>query len=773
MIIGLKRGRDQMLFRTLAIQARANSRRPHISLETGVHSLRQLAAAIGFVLLAACGGGGGGGGQLSVSPRSLSFEGETNGPTSPGQDVTVTFVGDGVIGGYAPGVAVPDWLRVETVGESGNTATFRFSLAHTDYAAGTYRTTFRFLTGREDGSNLKTYDMPVTLTMRKAGVIATDRVDFSALSLADTLPAPHSIDIGTGYSQMNYTATVSYSGGANGWLSGVSSGTAPRVMQMVPNTTALAPGEYLATIRLVPTSGRSRDIAVVYTVTPALLQPDPLVTSKTITVASSASDLSTTVQIGDSGARIQWRVIDTSASWLKASPSSGNSRDTSTLTLSFDRDFVLSAENGDYTGYVNLAYGNSLTSDGTYSYPVTLSIRLPDAHAVGPRFIEAGQVEPVVVYGKALTGMGDGSISLCGKAATSVQVLSDTAVRFTPPSLAVGNCAVQLGNALGSSRAGPKLQVGQTPAYTDFSLKHPAEGGYGRTVYDPKRKAVYGNYGESGVWGGVHRFSYNGSTWVRDQIVGSAFRVNDIALSADGNFLYLSSRQNHALYAVNLDNTAATPTTLTTQMGEDHIVTMGDGRILGASMYYARSIFDPRTGELTYPSMDTDCPGLQVSADGSRVLLLNGGCVSPAHPNFIFDVPTNTHRSDRVANYVYQNMGSINRTGSQIATYQTIFDDSFGVLGSVGGGFAILYSLDSKRLYSLTADDDTGLNARLVVSDVSTPPTSGGTAAVLKTIPIPDAAPYSYYSSTATLTPDGKHYILVDKDYFRVIPLAD
>lgn len=153
-----------------------------------------LVLSIGGLL--ACGGGGGGGDtssqtSISVSPGSLSFQAVEGDSLPAAARVQVRFAGDGVLIGYAPGVNPPSWLSVN--GSATSTSTAVADIAVTDtYQVGTRSTSVRFVTGRSDGSNLKTFDLPVSYTVTASDLAITAdaaSMSFQAMSMDDPPPA--------------------------------------------------------------------------------------------------------------------------------------------------------------------------------------------------------------------------------------------------------------------------------------------------------------------------------------------------------------------------------------------------------------------------------------------------------------------------------------------------------------------------------------------------------------------------------------------------------
>src|SRR5262245_790600 len=101
---------------------------------------RVLVSLVFISLLASCGGGGGGGGSgprysVQVTPGSVRFDAERNTALPAVQRLSVNFVGDGVVVGYAPGVAPASWLNVNAPSTSGSPTTVTLSVTSTGLLA--------------------------------------------------------------------------------------------------------------------------------------------------------------------------------------------------------------------------------------------------------------------------------------------------------------------------------------------------------------------------------------------------------------------------------------------------------------------------------------------------------------------------------------------------------------------------------------------------------------------------------------------------------------
>lgn len=129
-----------------------------------------LIALIAF-LCTSCGGSGGGGSsyEISTDVAEVKFNFYAGDTDSKSENVIVSFKGDGVIVGYPPGEPEPFWLDIETVTSSTTKATFKLTAQYNDFFTdpGVYSVDLRFLTGKEDGSQIEYEEVTVTLTVKE------------------------------------------------------------------------------------------------------------------------------------------------------------------------------------------------------------------------------------------------------------------------------------------------------------------------------------------------------------------------------------------------------------------------------------------------------------------------------------------------------------------------------------------------------------------------------------------------------------------------------
>jgi len=234
---------------------------------------RILAAFVCALALSACGGGGGGGGggnsgtSISISPTSVTFSADEGTATPAPVTVRVNFVGDGVVVGYPPGVAVPPWLTITAVGNTNTTADFALSVNGTSNP-GTAATTVRFVTGREDGTGIRSVDLPVNFTITAANLsisASTNDLSFAAVASSAT-PAGQGVNV-------TFTGDDVAVADVPSWLTvtRTNPGSSPAAFTLTPNTTNFAPQQFVAHVRFVTshagsTAQRQAFVAVTYTI---------------------------------------------------------------------------------------------------------------------------------------------------------------------------------------------------------------------------------------------------------------------------------------------------------------------------------------------------------------------------------------------------------------------------------------------------------------------------------------------------------------------------
>jgi hypothetical protein len=217
--------------------------------------------------------------SISADPESLAFVVDKSAPfvavdqgvaeQSQSQTITIDFVGDGVVAGYAPGVMPRDWLSIETATATADSATFVLKAraaymseagGHGGYTLGSHDSvSMRFVTGRlpenqdlQQATQIVYVDVPVTFSvvgfsalptsLSFAGTVDTAGIPVSlSFQLDGALPvtAPNTPAV-----PVEWTATTDQP-----WLTLMtSSGTTPAGVSVAPDTAGLGAGVYQANV---------------------------------------------------------------------------------------------------------------------------------------------------------------------------------------------------------------------------------------------------------------------------------------------------------------------------------------------------------------------------------------------------------------------------------------------------------------------------------------------------------------------------------------------
>lgn len=309
--------------------------------------------------LAACGGGGGGGGNnnppggsnppgggsnpptytVSVTPGSVQFSALARGTLPAAKDVTATFNGEGLVVGTPTGASLPSWLTVSVVGSPTSTpAQVRFSVNTTGTTADSLSTTVRFVTGKADGSQVATQDVPVTYTITDPLALDVTSLTFDAT--ANTMAAPRTVAVlGSGTS---WTVASDRT-----WLTvAPASGTNSGLVEVTANAASMSAGIRRGQLRFVDTvSGDVRTVDVTFNISSNRWNV-ARTGVQLLGFTDSAARPAHVVVTNESGTAATWTAT-TDVNWLNVT-SSGASGD----TLTIEPDATLAASLSDDTIYI-------------------------------------------------------------------------------------------------------------------------------------------------------------------------------------------------------------------------------------------------------------------------------------------------------------------------------------------------------------------------------------------------------------------------------------
>lgn len=745
---------------------------------------RLLATCLYCLLLAACGGGGGDGGggapatSISSNTSTLSFTAHpSSGPLT--QDATLTFTGDGVIVGFAPGVSVPSWLQIIDNGlVAANQASFSLSVDAGGLAEGTYQTSVRFLTGKippggalEDATGISYVDIPVKLKVVKLGI--SSGINTTSIRGSGNLTGALGITASSGW-----TATADQP-----WLLLASnSGSGNTNLAYTAETASLGTGSHTATVTLTHTaSGLFVTTSVTVTMVSPQLTVSPTSLSFTVDASTTAGQITTTFaisdQLGGTNADLaaSWSVSAISVPWLDVTPPSGSTSPTQQITVSLLPDQLATLANGTFTGEITLAYTAEDGTGLTRKVPVTLNFSLPRVTLVAPHVVSAQSQYRVILRGNGFSGLGTNPVMFGSTAASNPTIVSDTELRVTYPALSAGTVNVSIPNALGITH-NATLVVQDDAALPGGTFA--SSGSINRLFFDNERKVLYGVNSTSEL---LHRYAMQDNTWVAlpSLYVGT---LHDAALSPDGRTVVMVTADKR-IFELDLTTVDATPQ-LAAQVPLNassyasiylrRIAFANDGKAVITTGYYGSGhtqtfSYDPVSNVLT------GIPGLysvygaqpNVSGDGS-VMLVPQCCLSPAPQMMGYNPTTGQSYSTSVFTASTTSI-SLNRDGSRMMFNDgKIYNSSFIAQGNLGWHSNFVVSPDGTRAYCYVIDSAGA--KQIDVYDITTP--VAGAYAKVATYPLSNTIKGTGSANIALgISGDGKSLFVWAFAALVVIPL--
>jgi hypothetical protein len=268
--------------------------------------------------LASCGGGGGGGSgprySIQVAPASVRFDAERSASLPASQQLSVNFVGDGVIVGYPPGVASASWLSVNAPSSAQSPVTVTLSVTSTGLVPGTYTTNLRFASGKADGSSVVTQDVAVTYVL-------TDPIKLSATALQFDAIAGQSLarTVAISGSNLRWSAT-----GSQPWLTvSPASGSTPGPIEVTANAATLSAGVHTANLAVTDANTNiTRIVPVSFDVSPNRWNVSRTGVSL-LAFADNAASSASVIVTNDARAALTW-TASASESWMTVTPTGGS-----------------------------------------------------------------------------------------------------------------------------------------------------------------------------------------------------------------------------------------------------------------------------------------------------------------------------------------------------------------------------------------------------------------------------------------------------------------
>jgi hypothetical protein len=685
---------------------------------------------------------------LSVSPSGAvfsAFEGTTPAPqqialsnhTGANWTSSVTYQG-----------AASGWLTLTpTTGATQGAQQVTLNASSLD-APAIYTATVQITAGS------RTQSIPVTYTVSPNLTLSQTTATLTAVSGQTAPPVGASINVTAAVGPPSFTTFVAYGPTASNWLTATA---APGTLTLVPQSVGLAPGSYQATVVLTPTTGTPVSVAVTYTLAPSVLTFSPDNPLFTISGASTATPqvLQRTITTADTGAPLNW-TASSSVPWLTVT-SSGASGQNAVVTLV--PSALAPVRNGSHQVGLTFTYNGPFVVNQTRELTVDLSLRLPSIEYVMPHVAYLNEEKELVLRGSGFDQPGGAAVTFDGTAAATVEAVSDTELRVTPPSSAVAGASrplLGIVNALGIDRTA-EIVVRAKPAYGNQQLD---DGGITlptgwRVVYDAERDFVFGPVVGSAslpvIGDSVLKFALDPTGVAAPTFSSREYPgLNDVELSADGRTLYVvTTTELHFVDPVSMNDIKA-PAPLPFVGPPGRLAVINDGRILMPQLH---RFYVPSTNQFELVDEQISDGLMEVSADGSRVALQAVGNSGSARL-CTFDASTNEFRC--MTEDLGSQVVSLDRAGTRIAGGSQVFNADLTSYGAAPEASFSRLSPAGDRLYSLSFSPTTQVR----VFDTSAP---GNPFPELPPIDVPFGA------SAMGISLNGEHVFIMSTGAFFVV----
>jgi hypothetical protein len=704
--------------------------------------------------------------QVTAIPTTLIFSAVSHNPSATAAQLVTLNSEASLPVNYSTtivyGAGASGWLTLPTTGLAPENISVNTNT--TSLNAGTYTATLLITTATQNVS------IPVTYTVRAPQVTRSPtQLNFNAFRYGQ-VPSAQSVSINTEYSiSVHYTTSVSYGAGATGWLTVTGSGTAPASLSVTTNTTNLNAGSYNATITVQPAYGSSSfTVGVTYQVQNANLTVSANRVDYEINAISVTSDLTQSIMIGDTGIPLSWSASSL-VPWLSVGTSSGTTLGngtTTSLPLSLNPSIIENLSAGIHTGGVTVSYTRPDTSVVTVQITIVLTMNLPVVNYASPYVALSNSSKEIIIRGSGFNHATNSDINFGSNVVSSFNIVNDTEIRVTHPSLTVGNYPVTITNQLNLTANSADLVV-IDPVQFDYAFI-PSTMYPGRVIYDAERRAIYSvrNYSGPGAIR-IERHRFINGTWQADSLPLS--NLLDIALTPDGKEIIAIS--NNRVY--HIDPVALT---ISSQFSLDFLgypfnimsfntIGMANDGIALVSLYgYGIMSYDIRSKMLTTIYNGPYCPQFGISGNGNRIVI-GESCTS----GYLIYYDSSTRQYISTGNILGGSMIHLNRDGTRTEIWGSVYDNQFNLEGNMSADGRTNISQDGSRGYSFALRTYYGGPATVKVYDLNSRDVSGVFNQVGADISIPDHT--GEYNFDFIATPDGRNLILYGDEGVIIQPL--
>lgn len=675
-------------------------------------TIKMVMLSVAVLVLTACGGGGGGGGgngagkntSISVSPIQLTFN---NTPYSTAQtEVHVTFKGDGVIVGYPVGIADPGWLSVAEVSHTATSAIFSVSAASVG-TPGTYKSTLRFITGREDGSDIKYVDVEVTNNVfEQFDVSFESNASFVGKKSVGVTSPLEGYPIHINLSTTNWTITSE-----TPWLT--FSQHAGRGAATVVVSADVSKAEYGISQGSFSVKSAEQNITKTFSVSLDVKHAQPVISTPlvefNINGETDVGELIKELVITDENngtvaAEIyDWSFISRSSSspWLSLSKTSGSTGDSDHPKLVIDKNYFSQLNGSVWGGEIALSLRNQFQRSVEYTVKVNLSVNLPQLSNISPYIGVEGKVNKAIVRGQGLpANIDDAVLSIAGQIVTVEAVDDSSQMRIKIPPLSPGLYTLGVENKLGIETPLLTYMVVSQNGLVSSSIESASR--REKILYDAERQQLFAVNRDDSI---VERYKLIDGNWVQLAYLAVP-ALTDISLSPDGNILLVLSKKN--IYTVDLHSENFQSTLVRfldsdwcgIYMDHGAMTNTGDYLIVqkyencsGYTDFAKFSLQEGNFSEINFRAYN----GIAIATtDGSRVYI-GGNGLSPAPEVSMYQSLDGSFTTTPV-NYNLSAI-SVGKDGSKVILQDTdVYSSSLVLLGNLPYGVALV-SGDSSKAY--------------------------------------------------------------------------
>jgi len=516
--------------------------------------LRAAAMVLLVLLVSACGGGGAGGSGYSItlSVSSLSFDVQQDDPFSP-QNVSVTFVGDGVVVGTLPGQTAPPWLSVSGLSTAtGGSTSVRVGVTP-GATAGKYSFTLRFATGKADGSNVVYVDLPITATVHESfGLVAGGLYTFTGLEGGTAVTATGSTSLNVKGENVSWHATTTQP-----WIQlGQTSGSARGPLPFTVSLAGVSAGQYTGEIDVTDDiSGKSALAIVQLTVTSPNLTASVQSINFNVDATTTSSNIRADLVISDellgqnAAESYEWSlaagngiVSSPGERALQLAPVSGNTAGAAThVSVTLDPTKLNGLPSQVLQTVIIVTYKRASNPNftNTLAIHVTVTVRLPRANVATPFIISPNAARRISIIGNDFRDEDLPKLSIAGITSPTVTRVSAQEIAVDLPALATGQYAVTFQNALGLTRSTAEISVQGPPSIGAGVIV--SAGRKARLVPDASRGMLYAvNPGAQQI----ERYHWDGTNWNALPVTALA-AVTDITPARNGRELYAATANGY------------------------------------------------------------------------------------------------------------------------------------------------------------------------------------------------------------------------------------